>query len=123
MLVLIVAAQCVLACEPQGHVATDQSSSIPVIRIAVVSFAMETCTFCPRPTGVEHFKHYGEPFTGEKVLDSGSAIRAFARAASEYEDVEVVGVYAVRDPVGGSMGSWVTREAFDLLTSEIVDCG
>jgi microcystin degradation protein MlrC len=76
--------------------------------------------FCPRPTDIEHFEFYGEPFTGDAVLESGGASQAFARAASEYRDVEVIGVYAVRDPVGGSMGSWVTERAFDKFAGEIV---
>ena len=98
----------------------QEDSKIDTVRIAVASFAMETCTFCPRPTDIEHFEYYGEPFTGDEVLQSGGASRAFARAASEYRDVEVIGVYAVRDPVGGSMGSWVTRRAFDKFAGEIV---
>jgi len=90
------------------------------IRIAVASFAMETCTSCPRPTDIEHFEYYGEPFTGEAVLAAGRASQAFTQAAGEYRDVEVIGVYAVRDPLGGSMGSWVTERAFDKYSGEIV---
>ena len=98
----------------------QKDSTSDTMRIAVASFAMETCTFCPRPTDIEHFEFYGEPFTGDEVLESGSASQAFTRAASEYQDVEVIGVYAVRDPVGGSMGSWVTARAFDKFAGEIV---
>jgi len=99
---------------------SQEDSTSDTVRIAVASFAMETCTFCPRPTDIEHFEFYGEPFTGDAVLESGGASRAFARTASEYQDVEVIGVYAVRDPVGGSMGSWVTERAFDKFAGEIV---
>ena len=101
-------------------VGCTQENADDVVRIAVASFAMETCTFCPRPTDIEHFEHYGPPFTGNDVLNTGSDVRAFARAASEYQGVEVIGVYTVRDPVGGSMGGWVTRRAFDNYASEIV---
>jgi endonuclease-8 len=89
---------------------SQEDSTTDTVRIAVASFAMETCTFCPRPTDIEHFEFYGEPFTGDAVLESGG----------EYQDVEVIGVYAVRDPVGGSMGSWVTERAFDKFAGEIV---
>jgi microcystin degradation protein MlrC len=99
---------------------SQEDSTTDTVRIAVASFAMETCTFCPRPTDIEHFEFYGEPFTGDAVLESGGASQAFTRAASEYQDVEVIGVYAVRDPVGGSMGSWVTERAFDKFAGEIV---
>lgn len=91
------------------------------VRIAVASFAMETCTFCPRPTDIEHFEYYGQPYTGDDVLRNGRDARGFVHAAKEYQDVEVIGVYAVRDPLGGSMGSWVTKRAFDKYTTEIVE--
>ena len=99
---------------------SQEDTSGKTIRIAVASFAMETCTFCPRPTDIEHFEYYGEPFTGKAVLKTGADSRAFTRAASEYQDVEVIGAYAVRDPVGGSMGGWVTKRAFDKYTGEII---
>jgi len=99
---------------------TREQAADDTIRIAVASFAMETCTFCPRRTDIEHFEFYGEPFTGDAVLEAGRASQAFTQAASEYRDVEVIGVYAVRDPLGGSMGSWVTQRAFDKYTGEIV---
>jgi len=99
---------------------SQEDTSDETLRVAVASFAMETCTFCPRPTDIEHFEFYGEPFTGDAVLREGAASRAFTRAASEYRDVEVIGAYAVRDPVGGSMGSWVTKRAFDKYTGEVV---
>lgn len=99
---------------------SQEDTSGKTIRIAVASFAMETCTFCPRPTDIEHFEFYGEPLTGDAVLRARSDSRAFTRAANEYQGVEVIGAYAVRDPVGGSMGSWVTQRAFDKYTGEIV---
>ena len=79
------------------------------IRIGVASFAMETCTFCPRETGIAEFEHYGPPYEGDAVLQQGSGTRGFVHAARSYRDVDVIGAYAVRDPLGGSMGSWVTR--------------
>lgn len=113
ILATLVVLLCLGACSPEQ--AVDDT-----IRIAVASFAMETCTFCPRPTDIEHFEYYGAPFTGEAVLEAGRASQAFTRAASEYRDVEVIGVYAVRDPLGGSMGSWVTERAFEKYSREIV---
>lgn len=91
------------------------------IRIAVASFAMETCTFCPRKTDIEHFEHYGAPLTGNDVLSSGRDTKGFVKTLSEYQNVEAIGVYAVRDPLGGSMGSWVTAQAFEKYTSGIVE--
>ncbi|TQV67241.1 M81 family metallopeptidase [Exilibacterium tricleocarpae] len=98
----------------------NQSKSKKV-RIGVVSFAMETCTFCPRITDIEHFEYYGKPFTGDAVLNSGAGTRGFVHAAGEYHNVEVIGAYAVHDPLGGSMGSWVTRRAFDKYTNAAIE--
>lgn len=110
------------ACGGQSVSDTSGSSaSEQKVRIAVASFAMETCTFCPRPTDIEHFEYYGPPHTGEAVLRNGRDTRGFVHAAKEYRDVEVIGVYAVRTPLGGSMGSWVTKRAFDKYATEIVD--
>lgn len=91
------------------------------IRIAVASFAMETCTFCPRKTDIEHFEYYGPPVTGPAVLKIGRDTKGFVQAINEYQNVEIIGVYAVRDPLGGSMGSWVTAQAFEKYVTEIVD--
>jgi len=91
------------------------------VRIGIASFAMETCTFCPRVTDIEHFEYYGQPYTGKAVLGTGIGVQGFVLAASEYKDVEAIGVYAVRDPLGGSMGSWVTKRAFEKYTNEIVN--
>lgn len=101
----------------------DQKTNAPqnTVRIGVASFAMETCTFCPRKTDIEHFEHYGPPYTGEDVLTFDGAARGFSKAAREYQGVDLIGVYAVREPLGGSMGSWVTKRAFDKFTNEIVD--
>lgn len=92
-----------------------------VVRIAVASFAMETCTFCPRKTDIEHFEYYGAPYTGEAALSAGAGTSGFVSAAREYKDVDLVGVSVVRSPVGGSMGSWVTERAFDKFVGDIVE--
>ena len=41
-------------------------------------------------------------------------------AAADFDDVEVVGIYATRSPLGGSSGGTVTREAFEKYSGEIV---
>ncbi len=100
---------------------TPGAAADQTVRIGIARFAMETCTFCPRVTDVAEFEYYGPPHEGDAVLEQGGAIAGFIHAAGEYRDVEVVGVYAVREPLGGSMGSWVTQRAFDKYTSEIVN--
>lgn len=90
-------------------------------RIAVATFSHETCTFCPDPTGVREWEFYGPPVRGKEVLESGSYIGGFVKAAGEYDNVELVGILSPRDAKGGSSGSWVTTEAFDKYANGIAD--
>ena len=81
--------------------------------VGIARFAMETCTFAPRPTGIEEWEHDGPPLTGDAVLDAGDYIRGFVARTRELGDTELVGVASPRWPKGGSSGSWVTQDAFD----------
>ncbi|MEE9465492.1 MAG: M81 family metallopeptidase [Candidatus Neomarinimicrobiota bacterium] len=91
------------------------------IRIGVAKFSHETCTFCPRPTGIEEFEYYGQPLRGEEVLQSNAYIRGFVSRTREYGGVELVGIVSPRGARGGSSGSWITREAFDKYSYGIAD--
>jgi microcystin degradation protein MlrC len=108
------------ALAPEYAAAQNRPDARP-FRIAVAQFSMETCTFCPRPTGVAEWEFYGPPQQGEAVLRRGSYIQGFVARAAEYPEVELVGIYSPRSPVGGSSGSWVTTEAFDKDTRGIQD--
>lgn len=121
LLTIFVVSFSLVACGQPTVIDQDTRNPDDIVRIAVASFAMETCTFCPRKTDIEHFEYYGAPYTGEDVLQFDNAARGFSAAAREYQDVDLVGVYAVREPLGGSMGSWVTLRAFDKFTNEIVE--
>ncbi len=90
------------------------------VRIGVAAFSHETCTFCPRPTGIEEWEFYGPPVRGDAVLESGSYIRGFVGQIREFQGVELVGILSPRNAVGGSSGSWITKEAFDKYTGGIV---
>ena len=90
-------------------------------RIAVASFMHETCTFCPRPTGIEEFEYYGPPLEGDSVLTTNSYIRGFVDRVREYGGVELTGLSSPRDAKGGSSGSWITQEAFDKYTGLMVE--
>jgi microcystin degradation protein MlrC len=90
------------------------------VKIGVANFSHETCTFCPRPTGVAEWEFYGPPERGEKVLDRGGYIAGFVSGVGEYEDVELVGLLSPQRALGGSSGSWITKEAFDKYTGGIV---
>jgi microcystin degradation protein MlrC len=90
------------------------------VRIGVAIFAHETCTFCPRPTGIAEWEFYGPPVRGDEVLDAGPYISGFVSQMREFEGVELVGLLSPGDAVGGSSGSWITTEAFDKYTGGIV---
>jgi len=91
------------------------------IRIGVVGFAHETCTFCPNPTGIAEWEYYGPPFTGVEVLKATPYIRGFVAEALRFSKVKVEGIYAPRQVKGGSSGSWITEEAFEKYTSGIAE--
>ena len=90
-----------------------------VVRIGVARFSHETCTFCPRETGVAEWEFYGAPLRGDDVLTESPYVQGFVAAAREYQNVDVVGAYAPRNALGGSSGSWITREAFDKYSAGI----
>jgi microcystin degradation protein MlrC len=91
------------------------------IRIGVATFSHETCTFCPRPTGIAEWEYYGPPRRGDSVLQAGGYIGGFVRGASEYTGVELVGIQSPRGARGGSSGSWITQEAFDKYSYGIAE--
>ncbi|MFO8234090.1 MAG: M81 family metallopeptidase [Bacteroidales bacterium] len=90
-------------------------------KIGVASFSHETCTFCPRPTGIEEFEYYGEPREGESVLTSSSYIRGFVDRVEEYGGADFVGLTSPRGAKGGSSGSWISQEAFDKYTNAMIE--
>ncbi|MEA1887691.1 MAG: M81 family metallopeptidase [Bacteroidota bacterium] len=85
-------------------------------RIGIATFSHETCTFCPRPTGIDEFEYYGPPLEGDEVLNADSYIRGFVDRIHEYGGVGLEGITSPRGAVGGSSGSWITKEAFDKYT-------
>ncbi len=91
------------------------------LRIAVARFSHETCTFCPRPTGIAEWEFYGPPVRGEAVLGMGDYVGGFVDRAREYADVDFVGIYSPGSARGGSSGSWVTQAAFDKYTYGMVE--
>ena len=103
------------------HVAwTGGAEHAKPLKIGVATFSHETCTFCPRPTGIAEWEFYGPPERGDAVLDAGPYIRGFVSQVHEFGDVELVGLLSPQNAVGGSSGSWITREAFDKYTGGIV---
>jgi len=110
-LTLLLAATLVLAsCTPKP--AADQETE--KLRFAVMTFAHETCTFCPGgDSDIERWTKLRPPYVGDEVMNAGSYVRGFVRAAGEYSDVELIGLESPAGVYGGSSASWTTEEAFE----------
>ena len=93
---LLVAVGLLWSCAPPA------AQQTPTIKIGVANFSHETCTFCPRPTGIEEWEFDGPPERGEAVLERGGYIEGFVKVATEFQGVELVGLISPRGAVGGS---------------------
>ncbi|MFO7768527.1 MAG: M81 family metallopeptidase [bacterium] len=97
-------------------------------RVAVLRLQHETCTFCPGgDVTVEDWTRMRPLLEGEEVLRGDSYIRGFARVASEYGDMEMVGITSPYGVFGGSSRSWSTTETYeyfwDLMEEDLRSLG
>lgn len=84
------------------------------LRLAVMTFSHETCTFCPGgDSDVERWTRLRPPYIGDAIFTAGAYIPGFVRAMREYDDVELVGLESPAGVYGGSSAAWTTEEAFD----------
>ena len=102
----------------------DKITEVIRLRIAVASFSHETCTFCPNITTLEAWEEGGILY-GKGALDTEgqgkSYITGYKEAAGEHEDVELVGTVRTTRPATVGMGSWLTTQAFDVISGRICD--
>lgn len=92
----------------------------PEFRVAVATFQHETCTFCPG--GDVQAEDWRERYAGMEVLESGGYVRGFVAQASDYGDMELVGLRSPAGVFGGSSRSWNSTDAFEaFLDTMIVD--
>jgi len=91
-----------------------------IIRIAVARFSHETCTFCPKPTTIEDWEHYGPP-TRDIINTKNGYIGGFKSMCEEFGGVKLIGIRSPRGARGGSSGSWITRKAFEKYSKLIVE--
>lgn len=68
-----------------------KKSSTATIRIGVVGFAHETCTFRPTPTGVAESEYHGPPRKGAEVLEAPPHIRGFVENGISGAVIEIDG--------------------------------
>ena len=109
---------CIAGCtsEPATEKGTDK------LRFAVMTFAHETCTFCPGgDSDIERWTRIRPPYVDDEVLSAGSYIRGFVHAAAEYTDVELVGLESPVGVYGSSSASWSTENAFNHFMDRMIE--
>jgi microcystin degradation protein MlrC len=94
------------------------------MRIAVVSYSHETCTFCLEIGTLELWEkggiHYGEESL-ETEGEGKGYITGYKEAAEKEKDVELVGIIRTSWPATTGYGSWNTTESFDIITGRIME--
>jgi microcystin degradation protein MlrC len=91
-------------------------------RVAVAGFSHETLTFCPEPTDLKAWEEGGIKYGVETLNTEGEGktyITGFKKAADFFEDIELVGILRTGWPKTTGYGSWVSTEAFDVITGRI----
>jgi microcystin degradation protein MlrC len=92
------------------------------MRVAVIRYQHETCTFCPGgDTEIEDWTRIRPPLEGGEVLDSDDFIAGFADQARDYGDIALVGITSPYEVFGGSSRSWNSEESFEHFMGLIVE--
>ena len=106
----------------RAFISVKITQTMALYRIAVASFSHETLTFCPEPTDLEAWEgggiKYG-PNTLDTSMEGKTYITGFKEAVNGLEDVEFLGVLRTGWPKTTGYGSWISTEAFDVITSRI----
>jgi microcystin degradation protein MlrC len=91
------------------------------LRVALIQYEHETCTFCPGgDTRTEDWTRYRPYLKGEEVLRSGDYIAGFVREMDLREDVSLVGINSPDQVFGGSSRSWNSKESFEHFMKIII---
>lgn len=101
------------SCQPQEK---------PKLKIAVLQYMQETCTFCPGgDTEIADRTRRGDFIAGEDLIKSGGFIGGFMHTIKQFDDVEVVGLNSPYGVYGGSSRSWESNESFEHFMKIITD--
>ena len=110
---VLVGAFFLAACVPDPAVVENRAET-DKLRFVVMTFAHETCTFCPGgDSDIERWTRLRAPYVGDEVFEAGSYIPGFVRAIDEYDDVELVGLESPAGVYGSSSAAWTTEAAFE----------
>jgi microcystin degradation protein MlrC len=90
--------------------------------IAVASFSHETLTFCLEPTDLKAWEEGDIKYGSETLNTEGEGktyITGFKEATEGELDIELVGILRTGWPNTTGYGSWISTEAFDIITGRI----
>ena len=92
------------------------------LRVAMIHYQHETCTFCPGgDTEIDDWTKNRPYLNGEEVLEAGNYIKGFVHSARQFKDMELVGINSPDMVFGGSSRSWNSKESFDHFMTIIID--
>ncbi|MEQ9301229.1 MAG: M81 family metallopeptidase [Cyclobacteriaceae bacterium] len=101
---------------------TTEQQTAAKLKVAVIKYQHETCTFCPGgDTEIADWTKLGPPLSGEELLKSGNYIRGFVNRARSYPDIELIGITSPVDVFGGSSRSWNSKESFEHFMGKIIE--
>ncbi|UCH37854.1 MAG: M81 family metallopeptidase [Candidatus Bathyarchaeota archaeon] len=93
------------------------------MKLAVIRFSHETCTFCPNITTFANWQQ-GGILVGNDVLNTEgkgeSYITGYKETAEKEPDVQLIGIVRADNPVTIGWGSWLTGNAFDNIVDRII---
>lgn len=103
------------ACVQEAPTAADSNAvTVEPIKLAVLRYQHETCTFCPGgDVTIEDWTRIRPPDKGNAVLTAGSYVSGFTLAAREYSGIELVGLESPAGVFGGSSRAWSTEDTFN----------
>jgi len=102
---------------------TSKPGSAPQeLRVAVIQYQHETCTFCPGgDTKIEDWTRNRPFLTGEDVLGSWGYIKGFVHSMNQRDDVALIGINSPDQVFGGSSRSWNSKESFEHFMKIIIE--
>ncbi len=102
--------------------ASNPGSASQKLRVAVIQYQHETCTFCPGgDTEIEDWTRNRPYLSGEEVLDSWGYIEGFVHSAKQIDDIELLGINSPDRVYGGSSRSWNSKESFEHFMKIIIE--
>ena len=106
---------------PANAQAPESEAGKDKLKVAVVRYQHETCTFCPGgDTTIKDWTRLRPVLNRNEVLKAGNYIRGFVSQTKDFGDVEAVGITSPYAVFGGSSRSWNSKESFEFFMARIL---